>query len=498
MTRPSAADPALTDPAARRRERPAGARSAARLAAVQALYQIEIAEAEPERVIGEFLEHGPRTGGRNVAMDNCLFTDIVRGVSVRLGELNRTVAASLSPKWPLQRLEAVLRAILRAGAYEIAWRGDVPPRSAINEYVELAHDFFTGREPAMVNGVLDHVAKTVRPDEFGAAGSEPGAGADEFALIARHFAPLSAATPGALELGDDAALIAPEPGRTLVATADAMVAGVHFLDGDPSDLVARKLLRVNLSDLAAMGAQPFGYLVTVAWPLGTEEDLVARFAAGLYADQKAYGVGLYGGDTVSTPGPLTLSLTALGWVDDGKAVRRDGARPGDRVYVTGDIGNGILGLMVLRGEIELPPGASEAAVSHYRLPEPRVDLGPRLTDLAHAMVDISDGLIADLGHVCEISGVGAEIEAARVPLSDAAGIALKRDPGLIGTLLAGGDEYELLFAAPDEAVDTVAALASETGTAIAAIGRIVEGDRVRVLDDDGAEMALERTGWRHF
>ena len=174
----------------------------------------------------------------------------------------------------------------------------------------------------------------------------------EFALIARHFRPL--AGPGALDLQDDAAVLAPPPGRELVLTADAMVAGVHFLPDDPPDLVGRKLLRVNLSDLAAKGAVPLGYLMTVSTPRTTPDAWFAGFAAGLAQDQREYGVTLLGGDTTSTPGPISLSLTAIGHVAPGQAVHRAGAAPGDGIWVTGTIGDGALGLAVARGKIADP------------------------------------------------------------------------------------------------------------------------------------------------
>ncbi|MBI4183767.1 MAG: thiamine-phosphate kinase [Proteobacteria bacterium] len=478
----------------------AGPRSAARLAAVQALYQIEMAGAGAEPVVQEFLHHRPRTEPGGVAIDRDLFADLVRGAVAEREALDRLVVGCLAPKWPFERLESVLRAILRVASYEIARRTDVPARAAINEYVELAHDFFTGREPAMVNGILDCIARATRAAEIGpmAGAGDAAALADEFALIARHFAPLAAGAPGALELTDDAALVSPRAGRTLVATVDAMVAGVHFLPGDAPELVAQKLLRVNLSDLAAMGAEPFGYLLAAILPTVTTEGWLERFAAGLKTDQDAFGVALLGGDTSATPGPLTLSLTAFGWVEEGAALTRGGARPGDLVCVSGAIGDGLLGLKVLKGEIALPADLGEAAAARYRRPEPRLALGRRLVGLAHAAIDVSDGLVADLGHVCEVSGVGAVIEAERIPLSAAGRAALAADPGLLAALITGGDDYELVFTVAPEAAARVAGLAVELDLALTGIGRIEAGAGVRVVGADGRELALAATGWRHF
>jgi thiamine-monophosphate kinase len=314
----------------------------------------------------------------------------------------------------------------------------------------------------------------------------------EFELIATLFAPL--AGPGAFDLTDDAAVVATPPGHELVATKDMMVAGVHFLADDPPDLVARKLLRVNLSDLAAMGAAPHGYLLGVSLPAAIDDAWLARFAAGLAADQAEFGIVLLGGDTTSTPGPLTLSLTALGFVETGRALRRAGARPGDRLLVTGCIGDAALGLLALRGELADPDGV---LAGRYRLPVPRVAFGRRLPGLASAGLDVSDGLVADVGHLCEVSGVAATLRAGDVPLSAAARAALAVRPALLETVLTGGDDYELVFAAPPGALPALRAAAAETGVPLAEIGVVRGGAGVTVEDARGAPVALSRRGFRH-
>ena len=311
----------------------------------------------------------------------------------------------------------------------------------------------------------------------------------EFRLIARHFRPL--AGEGALNLEDDAAVFAPPPGRDLVVAADAMVAGVHFLPDDPPDLVARKLLRVNLSDLAAMGAEPLGYLLTVSAPVGTDDAWFAGFASGLAADQAEFGVVLLGGDTTSTPGPVALSLTILGHVAPGQAVRRKGARAGDLLYVTGTIGDGALGLRALRGELA---DADGFLARRYRLPQPRLAL--RLGGIASAALDVSDGLAQDVGHICRASGVGAEIEAARVPASAAA---LAAGPAWLATRLTGGDDYELAFAIPPEREPALREAAAAARVRVTRIGRFLTGEpRVAVRQEDGSEMNLRQAGWSHF
>jgi thiamine-monophosphate kinase len=311
----------------------------------------------------------------------------------------------------------------------------------------------------------------------------------EFALIARHFKPL--AGPGGLGLTDDAAVIAPPPGRELVLTADAMVAGVHFLPEDSPADIARKLLRTNLSDLAAMGAAPLGYLLTVSVPRGTPDAWFAGFAAGLAGDQADFGITLLGGDTTSTPGPIGLSLTALGTVAPGEAIRRSGARPGDGLYVTGTIGDGALGLLAAQGTLPDPTGWLS---DRYRLPRPR--LGIARYGIVSAALDISDGLVQDVAHLCRASGCDAEIVAADVPRSDAARAA---GDEFLPLCLTGGDDYELALAVPQDAETRFVAHASALGVAVALIGRFVAGEgTVRVLAADGSDMPLARGGWSHF
>ncbi len=324
--------------------------------------------------------------------------------------------------------------------------------------------------------------------------------AGEFETIARYFAPL-AADPAALGLIDDAAILTPPAGRQLVLTADAMISGVHFLPDDPPDTVGRKLLRVNLSDLAAMGAVPLGYLLTCAWPKGWEEAWIAAFAEGLAADQAAFGITLLGGDTTSGPGPMSLSLTAVGSIAPGKALRRSGARDGDLVMVSGTIGDGALGLLARRGRLAaLPQATQEALTQRYRLPEPRLALGKALSDrgLATACLDISDGLIADLGHIAKASGVGAVVEAARLPLSPAVQDVVAEDLDAISLVLSGGDDYELCFTVAVNNLKAVQALAGDCGHGITLVGRIRAGEGVSLLDRDGRPLDVQQAGWTHF
>ena len=321
-------------------------------------------------------------------------------------------------------------------------------------------------------------------------------------LIATYFAPL-ARHPGGLGLLDDAALLTPPPGSDLVLTKDALVAGVHFFPEDPPGVVARKALRVNLSDLAAKGAAPGGFLLALALPDGVKDDWLQAFAAGLGDDADAYECPLLGGDTVRTPGPLMVSITAVGFVPEGKMVQRRGARSGDRVIVTGTIGDAALGLLLL-GEADaarrwkLDAEMRAHLVDRYLLPQPRNILATLMQTEASAAMDVSDGLAGDLGKLCRASNVSAEIDVARVPLSDAAKTALSVESTLIETALAGGDDYEILCTVPPVQVDTFITGAEALGVCATDIGQIVAGEGEARFLRDGKPLSLGKTSFSHF
>lgn len=334
------------------------------------------------------------------------------------------------------------------------------------------------------------------PAEAENSGGRP----DEFEIIDKIFAPLAANASGAYRLKDDAALFQPSPGCETVLTVDAIVSGVHFLPSDPPESVAKKLLRVNLSDLAAKGAVARGYLLVTAWPHDIEMAWIRRFADGLAADQAEFGLSLWGGDTVRTPGPLTLSITAIGEVAEGEAIRRGGAKRGDDIYVTGTLGDSALGLKLLQGELEGISGEYAGFLaSRYREPTPRLAFGQRLPGIAHAALDVSDGLMADLGHLCSASGAGARIELERLPLSEAGRAALALRPDLLELPASGGDDYEILFAAAPSRAGQVEAVAAETGIQVTRIGTILRaGEGVFAVDRGGSPVPLKRLGYRHF
>ena len=320
----------------------------------------------------------------------------------------------------------------------------------------------------------------------------------EFERIARYFAPLAADVPGARGLRDDCAFLELPEGQELVVKTDAIAEGVHYLPDDPPELIARKALRVNLSDLAAKGAVPRWYLLNAAFRKDHDDAWVAAFARGLAKDQAEFNVRLVGGDTIAAPGPAQFSVTALGTVRATWGLQRSGAHAGDDIYVTGTIGDGALGLLARRGALTgLKPRQLAHLVERYRLPYPRVSLGHHLLGVANAALDISDGLVADLGHLCENSGLAATIEETRVPLSPAARAALADNPALIETVLTGGDDYEILFAAQGSAAKVLEHRAREAQTPITRIGTLAAGKGVCVVDGAGKSRVLSRVGWTH-
>jgi len=318
-------------------------------------------------------------------------------------------------------------------------------------------------------------------------------------LIARYFRPLATA-PGALGLIDDAALLESSV-DDLVVTTDAIVEGVHFLPDDPPDAVARKALRVNLSDLAAKGAMPAGFVLTLALREAREAWL-APFARALGEDAAAFGCPLLGGDTVSTPGPAMISITAFGRVPAGRMARRSGARAGDRIAVTGTIGDAALGLLVLKGRIAheaLDAPARDFLIGRYRVPQPRNALAAAIRDHASAAMDVSDGLAGDLAKLCAASGVSAEIDMTAVPLSEPARAALKAAPAGMETLVSGGDDYEVLCAIPENRWAAFCEAARQAEVPVTAIGRITAGrEAPRFLDAAGRVIALKRLSYSHF
>jgi len=325
----------------------------------------------------------------------------------------------------------------------------------------------------------------------------------EFELIARFFAPL-ADDAAALALRDDAAVLRPPESREIVISCDTIVAGVHFLPGDPPETIAHKALAVNLSDLAAKGAKPYVYLLALALPGEPAPAWLEAFASGLGRLQEQAGICLVGGDTTRTPGPLTITITALGLVPQGHAVLRLGAKPGDRLYVSGSIGDACLGLRLLQDPAlaavwNLAEQDTTFLTGRYRCPEPRSTLALLVRNFAQGAIDVSDGLVGDVQKLAQVSHVGASIETARVPFSSAARKALKREPKLLATLITAGDDYEIVAAVPEASASAFEAEAAAKGATLTMIGRIEEEvGAVRVVGPDGKTLALGRSGFAHF
>ncbi len=316
---------------------------------------------------------------------------------------------------------------------------------------------------------------------------------NEFDSIARYFAPLTEGFPGADRLRDDAALLCPPEGKRLVVTTDTMHEGVHFLGDETPAELARKLLRVNLSDLAAKGARPWCYLLNLGVPAGYTQDWIAGFADGLHEDQHQYGIALAGGDSTNTAHGISLTLTAFGLVGEGGILRRSTARAGDLIYVTGTIGDAYLGLRAFRNELEVSAEDEAYFKRAYRLPDPPVAFGLQGAKLASAGMDISDGLAQDLGHLCAASDCGARIYAPDVPLSQAA----RKQNVALELLLSGGDDYQLLLTMPPAKKEAAEEAAASAGVRLTCIGAMTENKAVEFCDAHGRPLEFSTAGWQH-
>lgn len=320
-------------------------------------------------------------------------------------------------------------------------------------------------------------------------------------LIARYFRPL-AKHPGALGLVDDAAVIAPPPGCDVVLTTDGVISGVHVFPDDLPENIGRKALRMNLSDLAAKGATPIGFLLSLALPAAIDEAWLAAFAGGLGEDAERYNCPLLGGDTDRTPGPASVSIAAFGTVPHGKMVQRSTAKPGDLVIVTGTIGDAALGVLLRRDQnLAKRWRLSEAMSSHlkqrYLLPEPRNALAHAVLQNAAAAIDVSDGLAGDLAKLCRASGVAAEIDVARVPFSDAVGAAIAAEPAALETALTGGDDYEIVLTLAPDKFPSFRAAAKAVGVPVTEIGLVTAGEGARFVHD-GKTLTFTRPSYSHF
>jgi thiamine-monophosphate kinase len=299
-------------------------------------------------------------------------------------------------------------------------------------------------------------------------------------------------------------VITPPPGFDLVLTTDGVISGVHFFPDDSATLVAKKALRANLSDLAAKGAAPLGFLLAIALPRDLDEAWLAAFAQGLGEDAEHFGCALLGGDTDRTPGPASVSIAAFGLVPQGTMVLRSRAKPGDVVVVTGSIGDAALGLRLRRDPADarrwnLNAAQTKHLLDRYLLPQPRNAMAESLRRYASAAMDVSDGLVGDLAKLCRASRVAVDVEQARVPLSDAARTALAAEPALIETMLSGGDDYEIVATVSPGNLEPLTAAAGTAGICLTALGRVTAGEgEARFLDAQGMPLAFARPSFSHF
>ncbi len=318
---------------------------------------------------------------------------------------------------------------------------------------------------------------------------------DEFTFIERLLRPLAAGFPSALELRDDAALL--DAKASFVVSADGLVEGIHFPPGVAAGDVASRALRTNLSDLAAMGAEPWCYLLVLALPRTLDERWLTAFTGRLEKEQRTFGIALAGGDTLTTPGPLSVTITAMGLVTERDALRRNGAREGDAILVSGTIGDAHLGLRTIKGELDLPEEDAEEFRSRFLTPEPRIELGMALRQIASAAMDISDGLIADLRKMCEASGTGAIVERDAVPLSKPARKVVEDETVEWSNLTAGGDDHELLVTVAQKNLGKAMAAAKTADTPLVHIGTMTAGSAVLVTDPEGRKITFKKEGYRH-
>jgi len=320
----------------------------------------------------------------------------------------------------------------------------------------------------------------------------------EFKRIKKFFSPLAKSRINGTSLDNDAALLELSSLKNLVVTTDTLVEKIHFGLTDSPYLIAKKLMRINLSDLAAMGSSPLAYLLNLALPKKVTDQWLGRFALGLKEDQKKYNVFLAGGDTVATTGPIVLSLTAFGSNQKGLYHKRSGAKEGDFIFVSGTVGDSALGLVSIKKELKIPKKDREFLIQKYFLPEPRISLGEKLLTIASSAIDVSDGLAQDINHICVSSGIGAQLFFSKLPISSSAKLLLKNYPKFKKKILNGGDDYEIVFTASSELEKKIKALSKRTRIKITKIGVMTRAKRFKILDHQNHEIKIKRLGYQHF
>ncbi len=315
----------------------------------------------------------------------------------------------------------------------------------------------------------------------------------EFDRIRNYFLPLTDSNAMARDLADDAAVIQPVEDTSFVVTTDALTEGIHFFPDTQPSLIAQKALRVNLSDLAAMGATPHAYTLSLLIPHHCDDTWIDAFCHGLAEDQERFGIQLIGGDSSSIDGPVTLSITAFGLAKHHNLLSRSGAQSGDDVWVSGSIGDAFLGLHAIKQQQH----HHEALINRYHLPQPRIILGQALHGMAHSAIDVSDGLLQDLEHICHASAVGADIQLQAIPVSDIAREYTDGHHINPVDLLAGGDDYELLFTASPDCHSAIETLSRKLSLPLTCIGAMKDGHDVTLRDEDGDEITMQHKGYQH-
>ncbi|MCK0070404.1 thiamine-phosphate kinase [Kordiimonas laminariae] len=316
---------------------------------------------------------------------------------------------------------------------------------------------------------------------------------DEFNLIEKYLAPLAA--PEGLSLLDDAACVPMRLGHDQILTKDVLVAGTHFFNGDDPISLAFKAVSVNVSDLAAKGAEPAFYMLGLSLPKTLDaEPWLEKFVAGLSEAQRVYGLQLLGGDSTSTSGPLTISITAIGYVPNGTMIRRNGAKAGDNVYVTGNLGEAAFALQAILGNIKAP----DISLASYYKPRAQHLTGQALRGIASAAADVSDGLLADVGHIAKASGAKVTLQLDLLPYSTAVNELTIEQDELLQLVYSGGDDYQIVFTASECDADELARLTQENGVKITRIGKVVEGSGVEIIDTNGKKVQVSHQGFNHF
>jgi len=320
---------------------------------------------------------------------------------------------------------------------------------------------------------------------------------NEFDLISKYFSPLAKAVRGAEGLTDDACFLKIKNTGTMVVTTDTIIEDVHYISDTPAELIARKLLRVNISDLAAKSAIPAYYTLNITMNEKVDEAWLDSFTRGLKADQRKYGIMLAGGDTTRSTGRMSFSVTAIG--ESIKPVKRATAKQGDIIYVTGSIGDSFLGLQLRQSKLERTAiTRADYFINRYNLPEPKLDFGVLLGGFASAACDISDGLVADLGHICQASDAAAMIRSSAIPLSTQALSLIKRGSYKLEQFITHGDDYEICFTVPPHKQAIAEEAARKTETRISAIGEVIKGKGVLVINDKGRPVIVNHGGYSHF